>query len=120
MAQEASLRSGRATFSGKAKQHFGSNSKCFAEVFNAFAKSRFFTHKLFFIILNGIGEVWGCPGGGGGPYEDIVSNFGRVWSYRTWGKSIFMFFGNIGNSLHHQINTSKLVLGPPDGSLDLS
>jgi len=48
-------------------------------------KNRIFTKTCFFIIVNGIGEVWGCPGGGGGPYEDIVSNFGRVWSYRTWG-----------------------------------
>ena len=66
-------------------------------------KILFFTEIVFFTILNGKWEVWGCPGGGGGPYEEIPSNFGRVWSYRTWGKSIFMFFGNIGNSLHHQI-----------------
>ena len=74
-----------------------------------------FSQKQFFTILNGIGEVWGCPGGGHGPYEDIVSNFGRVWSYRTWGKSIFMFLGNIGNSLHHQIppnGSSGLQIGP--------
>jgi len=73
-----------------------------------------FSQKQFFTILNGIGEVWGCPGGGHGPYEDIVSNFGRVWSYRTWGKSIFMFLGNIGNSLHHQIHpnwSSGLQMG---------
>ena len=58
---------------------------------------------MFFIIQVEIGEVWGCPGGGGGAYEDIVSNFGRVWSYMAWGKSIFMFLGKVGNSLHHQI-----------------
>ena len=52
---------------------------------------------------------------GHGPYEEIPSNFGRVWSYRTWGKSIFMFLGNIGNSLHHQIPpnwSSGLQIGP--------
>ena len=48
-----------------------------------------------FIILNGIWEVWGCPGGWHGPYEEIVSNFGRVWSYRTWGKSSFIYFFEI-------------------------
>ena len=66
----------------------------------------FFTKTVFFPIQVEIEEVWGCPGGGGGAYEDIVSNFGRVWSYRTWGKSIFMFLGNIGNLLHHQIPTN--------------
>ena len=33
----------------------------------------------------------------------------------AWGKSIFMFFGNIGNSLHHQIPlnwSSGLQIGP--------
>ena len=39
-----------------------------------------------------------------------VSNFGGVWSYMAWGKSIFMFFGNIGNSLHHQIPPISLGL----------
>ena len=54
-------------------------------------------------------------GGGHGPYEEIPLNFGRVWCYRTWGKSIFMFFGNIGNSLHRQISSnwsSGLQIGP--------
>ena len=75
----------------------------------------FCTKTCVFNVLNGIWEVWGCPGGGGGPYEEIPSNFGRVWSYRTWGKLIFMFFGNIGKSLHHQIppNWSPgLQIGP--------
>ena len=60
-------------------------------------------------------EGWGCPGGGGGPYEEIPSNCGRVWSYKTWGKSIFMFLGDIGNSHHHQIPpkwSSGLQIGP--------
>ena len=63
----------------------------------------------------GIWEVWGCLGAWHGPYEEIPSNFGRVWFYRTWGKSIFMFCGNIGNSLHHQIPPnlfSGLQIGP--------
>ena len=51
-----------------------------------------FTKICFVAIQIDIWEVWGCPGGWGGPYEEIVSNFGRVWSYKTWGKSIFMFF----------------------------
>ena len=70
---------------------------------------------LVFTIRVEIWEVWGCPGGWHGPYEEIPSNFGRVWSYRTWGKSIFMFLGNIGNSLHHQIPpnwSSGLQIGP--------
>ena len=65
---------------------------------------------VFFTILNGIWEVWGCPGAWHGPYDAIPSNFGGVWSYMAWGKSFFMFFGNIGNSLHHQI--------PPNWSSD--
>ena len=44
-------------------------------------KIEFFTKTVFFTIQVEIGEVWGCPGGLHGPYEDIVSNFGRVWSY---------------------------------------
>jgi len=28
-------------------------------------------------------QVWECLGGVHGPYEYIVSNFGRIWSYRT-------------------------------------
>ena len=54
-------------------------------------------------MLNGIWVVCGCPGGWHGPYEEIPSNFGQVWSYRTWGKTIFLFLGRIGNSLYHQI-----------------
>ena len=53
-----------------------------------------FTKICFVAIQIDIWEVWGCPGGWGGPYEEIVSNFGRVWSYRTWGKSMFMFVEN--------------------------
>ena len=78
-------------------------------------KNRVSPKNCFFAIPVGHGEVWGCPGGGGGPYEDIVSNFGRIWSHRTWGKSISMFFGNIGNTLHHQIPpnwSSGLQIGP--------
>jgi len=36
-----------------------------------------------------IGEVLGCPGGGHGPYEDIVSNFGWVWSYMASESTLF-------------------------------
>jgi hypothetical protein len=78
-------------------------------------KIHVFTKTVFFTIQVGIWEVLGCPGGGHGPYEEIPSNFGKVWSYRTWGKSIFMFFGKIGNSLHHQIHpnwSSGLLIGP--------
>ena len=57
-------------------------------------KIYFFTKTCFFTILNCIWEVWGCPGGGHGPYDAIPSNFGRVWSYMAWG----------------------MVLGPPDWS----
>ena len=75
-----------------------------------------FSTKIFVLtILNGIWEVWGCPGAWHGPYEAIPSNFGGIWSYMAWGKSIFMFFGNIGNSLHHQIPpnwSSGLQIGP--------
>ena len=73
------------------------------------------TKTVFLPILNDIWEVWGCPGAWHGPYEAIPSSFGGVWSYRTWGKLIFMFFGNIGNSLHHQIPpnwSSGLQIGP--------
>ena len=74
-----------------------------------------FTKTVFLTILNGIWEVWGCPGAWRGPYEAIPSNFGGVWSYMAWGRSIFMFFGNIGNSLHHKIPpnwSSGLQIGP--------
>ena len=70
-------------------------------------KNRFFHKNLFFHNLNCIWEVWGCPGACHGPYEAVPSNFGGVWSYMAWGKSIFMFLGNIGNS------------GPPDWCSDL-
>ena len=75
----------------------------------------FFTETVFLKFLNCICEVWGCPGAWHGPYEAIPSNFGSVWSYMAWGKSIFPFFGNLGNSLHHQIPpnwSSGLQVGP--------
>ena len=78
-------------------------------------KNDFFTKTCLLTILNGIWEVWGCPGAWHGPYDAIPSNFGGIWSYMAWGKSIFMFFGNIGNSLHHQIPpnwSSGLQIGP--------
>ena len=78
-------------------------------------KIDFFTKTVFLTILNRIWEVWGCPGAWHGPYEAIPSNFGGIWSYMAWGKSIFMFWGNIGNSLHHQIPpnwSSGLQVGP--------
>ena len=68
-----------------------------------------FTKTCLFIILNGIWEVWGCPGGWHGPYEEIVSNFGRVWSYRTWGKSSFIYFFEI---LETHFITKYLQIGP--------
>ena len=35
-----------------------------------------FSQKLFFVTIQlEIREVWGCPGGGRGAYEDIPSNF---------------------------------------------
>ena len=52
-------------------------------------KLEFFTKTVFFTIQVEIGEVWGCPGGGGGAYEDIVSNFGRVWSYMASESTLF-------------------------------
>jgi hypothetical protein len=78
-------------------------------------KNLIFHKNRFLIILNGIWEVWGCPGAWHGPYKPIPSNFGGIWSYMAWGKSIFMFLGNIGNSLHHQIPpnwSSGLQIGP--------
>ena len=51
-------------------------------------KNRVF-HKNWFFIQVGIGEVWGCPGGEHGPYEDIVSNFGGIWSYKTSKSQLF-------------------------------
>ena len=77
-------------------------------------KKRGFHTNWFLTIWIGIWEVWGC-GAWHGPYDAIPSNFGRIWSYMAWGKSIFMFFGNIGNSLHHQIPpnwSSGLQVGP--------
>ena len=44
-------------------------------------KIEFFTKTDFFIIQVELEEVQGCPGGAHGPYEDIPSNFGRIWSY---------------------------------------
>ena len=52
-------------------------------------KIEFFTKTVFFTIQVEIGEVWRCPGGGGRPYEDIVSNFGRVWSYMASESPLF-------------------------------
>ena len=78
----------------------------------------FSAKTFFFTIQVDIWEVWGCPGGGSGPYEEIPSNFGMVWSYRTWGKSISMFLGKYWK-LTSSPNISKLVLGPPDWSSDL-
>ena len=78
-------------------------------------KKSYFHKNLFFHNFNGIWEVRGRPEAWHGPYEAIPSNFGRVSSYMAWGKSIFMFFGNIGNSLHHQIPpnwSSGLQVGP--------
>ncbi len=43
----------------------------------------------FFTIQVEIGEVWGCPGGAHGPYEDIPSNFGRIWSYMASESPLF-------------------------------
>ena len=61
------------------------------------------------------GRSRGVQGHGMNHTFAIPSNFGRVWSYMAWGKSIFMFLGNIGNSLHHQIPpnwSSGLQIGP--------
>ena len=63
----------------------------------------------------GICAVWGCLGGWHGPYDAIPSNFGGVWSYMAWGKSIFMFFWKYWK-LTSSPNTSKWVLGPPGWS----
>ena len=52
-------------------------------------KNIVFHKNCFFAIQVEIGEVWGCPGGGGGPYEDIVSNSGRVWSYMASESQLF-------------------------------
>ena len=78
-------------------------------------ENRFFTKTVCLQVLNGIWEVWGCPGAWHGPYKPIPSNFAGIWSYMAWGKSIFMFFGNIGNSRHHQIPpnwSTGLQVGP--------
>ena len=44
-------------------------------------KNRKFTKIVFLTILNGIWEVWGCPGAWHGPCEPILSKFGGIWSY---------------------------------------
>ena len=77
-------------------------------------ENRFFTKTVFLTIQVDIWEVWGCPGAWHGPCKPITSNFGGIWSYMAWGKPIFMIFDILGKSLHHQ-----MILGPPDGSLDL-
>ena len=63
--------------------------------------------------------VFGRSGGVQGHGMDHTMRVPRTlagfWSYSTWGKSIFMIFGNIGNSLHHQIPpnwSSGLQIGP--------
>ena len=66
---------------------------------------------MFFTIQVDIWEVWGCPGGGHGLYEEIPSNFGGVWSYRTWGKSIFMFLGNIKIEKYGRERMSEEIVG---------
>ena len=66
-------------------------------------KTRFSQKRFFLNFKLNLGGLGVSGGRGGGPYEAIPSNFGRVWSYMAWGKSNFMFFGNIVNSLHHQI-----------------
>ena len=53
-------------------------------------KIEFFTKTDFFIIQVETGEVWGCPGGAPGPYEDIPSNFGRIWSYMASESPLFI------------------------------
>jgi hypothetical protein len=60
-----------------------------AEKYKKNLKIWFFTKTYGFTILVEIGEVLGCPGGGHGPYEDIVSNFGRVWSYMASESTLF-------------------------------
>ena len=78
-------------------------------------ENRVFHKNLFFDNFKLNMGIWGCPGAWHGPCEPIPSNFGGIWSYMEWGKSIFMFFGNIGNSLHHQIPpnwSSGLQIGP--------
>ena len=61
-------------------------------------KIEFFTKNFSFAIQVEIWEVWGCPGGGGGPYEDIVSNFGRVWSYMASESPLFTFDSKLEGS----------------------
>ena len=55
-------------------------------------KIEFFTKTVFLVIQVETGEVWGCPGGAHGPYEDIPSNFGRIWSYMASESPLFNIF----------------------------
>ena len=51
-------------------------------------------HKNWFsIILNGIEEVWGCPGWPHGPYEHTNTNCHAIWSYMASEIPLFMIFG---------------------------
>ena len=64
-------------------------------------KNWVFHKSQFFSILNGICEVWGCPGWRHGPYEEIPSNFHAIWSYMA---SESPLFGNIGISMYNTRN----------------
>ena len=58
-------------------------------------KIEFYTKSGFLVIQVEIGEVWGCPGGAHGPYEDIPSNFGRIWSYMGSESPLSTFDGKL-------------------------
>ena len=74
-----------------------------------------FTKNVFFAILNGIWDVWGCPGG-------------MVWTIRCdslelWPGLVLHGMGDVAfhvfwkyGKLTSSPNTSKLVLGPPGWS----
>ena len=64
----------------------------------------FFTKTVFFTILNEIWEVWGCPGGRGGTIRRDSLELWQGLVLQDMGEVDFhVFFGNIGNSLHHKV-----------------
>ena len=52
-------------------------------------KIEFYIKHGFLVIQVEIGEVWGCPGGAHGPYEEVPSNFGRIWFYMGSERPLF-------------------------------
>ena len=79
-------------------------------------ENRVFHKNLFLIIQVETGEVWGCPGGAHGAYEDIPPNFGRIYLVlHVIGKSTFQHLTvnwNF-NVLEMALKTFHIVQGHP-------